>query len=58
MELIAQGVMVPDGECYRLTQDYVFSSPSLAAGILLGNSVNGLTAWRTACGKALKETKE
>jgi hypothetical protein len=58
MELIAQGVMVRDGECYRLTQDYVFSSPSLAAGILLGNSVNGLTAWKTASGKALKETKE
>jgi hypothetical protein len=57
-ELIRQGVMVRDGGRYRLAQDYAFSSPSLAAGILMGNSVNGLTAWKTASGKALKETKQ
>lgn len=57
-ELIQQGVLVRDGDHYRLAQDYGFSSPSLAAGILLGNSVNGLTAWKTASGKALKETKQ
>lgn len=57
-ELIEQGVLVREGTGYRLAQDYVFSSPSLAAGILLGNSVNGLTAWKTASGKALKEMKQ
>ena len=35
-ELIRQKVLVADGDCLRLVQDYLFASPSLAAGVMLG----------------------
>lgn len=43
---------------YRLTQDYVFDSPSTAAGVLLGRSANGRIEWKTALGRSLKELQE
>lgn len=58
-ELIANGVLVPEsatpGSAYRLTQDYVFSSPSTAAAVLLGRSANGRIEWKDALGRTLKE---
>ncbi|MDI1238499.1 MAG: GIY-YIG nuclease family protein [Polaromonas sp.] len=58
-ELIANGVLVPEsaapGSAYRLTQDYVFSSPSTAAAVLLGRSANGRIEWKDAFGRTLKE---
>lgn len=56
--LLAQGVLVPDGSALRVTQDYVFNSPSTAAGVLLGRSANGRTEWRDAKGRTLKEIQE
>jgi hypothetical protein len=56
--LLNQGVLVDAGEVYRLTQDYTFNSPSLAAGVLLGRSANGRTEWRDANGRTLKEIQE
>ena len=53
--LLAQGVLVPDGSALRVTQDYVFNSPSTAAGVLLGRSANGRTEWRDAKGRTLKD---
>ena len=43
---------------YRLTQDYVFDSPSTAAGVLLGRSANGRIEWKNAAGRSLKELQE
>jgi hypothetical protein len=45
-KLIASGVMEErDGE-YIFTQDFLFSSPSTAAAIVLGRSANGWIEWK------------
>ncbi len=41
-----------------LTQDYVFSAPSLAAAVLLGRTANGRVEWKTSSGKTLKELED
>lgn len=56
--LLAQGVLEPAGAGYRLTQDYTFDSPSMAAGVLLGRSSNGRVEWKDAEGRTLKEIQE
>lgn len=56
-ELIQSGILVEDGEAYRFTEDYVFSSPSTAGGVILGRSTNGWTKWRNVNGKTLDEMK-
>ena len=58
-DLSANGVLSPDGDgMLALTQDYVFNSPSSAASVLIGSSVNGRTAWRLPDGRTLKEVQE
>lgn len=47
-----------DGASYRFTQDYVFSSPSVAATFVLGMSSNGRTKWKDAQGRTLRELQE
>jgi hypothetical protein len=44
--LLEKRIFVDDGTYYRLTQDYIFSSPSTAAGVLLGRPANGLLEWK------------
>jgi hypothetical protein len=53
--LVESGVVElgPDG--LRFTQDYVFESPSAAAGTLLGRAANGRTEWKDAQGNTLKQ---
>lgn len=58
LSLIRQGVFKSSSDCYLLTQDYTFNSPSAAAGVLLGRSVNGRTAWRDSNKHSLKEIQE
>lgn len=57
-DLIESGVLTVHGDAYRFTQDYVFTSPSTAATIILGRSTNGRTKWRDAQGRTLKELQE
>jgi len=38
-----------------LSQDYVFTSPSTAAAVVLGRSANGRIEWKDARGRTLKE---
>jgi hypothetical protein len=52
--LIKQVVLVEDGNHMKFTQDYTFGSPSGAANIILGGSINGRTEWKNAEGKTLK----
>ncbi len=40
---------------YIFTQDWAFSSPSLAAAIVVGYSINGRIAWKNKDGISLKE---
>lgn len=56
-ELLQSGILIQDGEAYRFTEDYVFSSPSTAGGVILGRSTNGWTKWRNVNGKTLDEMK-
>ena len=57
-ELLGEGVLRDDGESLRLTQDYSFSSPSTAAGVLLGRSANGRIEWQDGQGRTLKDIQE
>lgn len=57
-ELISTGVLVLDGDWYRFTQDYSFSSPSTAAAVVLGRSANGRTEWQDAQGRTLRALQE
>jgi hypothetical protein len=36
-------------------QDYEFTSPSMAASIVLGRSANGRDEWKNSKGKSLKD---
>jgi hypothetical protein len=41
-----------------LAQDYLFDSPSTAAGVLLGRSANGRIEWKNEQGQTLKSIQE
>lgn len=56
--LLTQGVLEDAVEVYRFTQDYIFNSPSSAAGVILGRSANGRTEWKDGHGRSLKELQE
>jgi len=56
--LMKEGVIAGKSGDLILTQDYVFSSPSTAAGVLLAKSTNGRTAWKDKQGRTLKEIQE
>lgn len=43
---------------YSFTRDYLFTSPSSAAAIVMGRSANGLTEWKTIDGRILKAVEE
>lgn len=57
-ELVRQNVLVADGDCLRLVQDYLFASPSLAAGVMLGRPANGRVEWKAADGRTLKDIQD
>ncbi len=57
-DLLKTGVLQADGAVLRFTQDYVFSSPSTAAAVVLGRSANGRVEWKAADGRTLKEIQE
>lgn len=56
--LIGNGVIAPGPFGLQFAQDYEFSSPSTAATVIQGASANGLTGWKTADGRTLKELQE
>lgn len=43
---------------FTFTQDWAFTSPSLAAAIVVGYSINGRNAWKNKKGVSLKEIEE
>lgn len=53
-KLIDEGVLLSKSGYYEFSEDYIFSSPSAAAVIVMGRSANGLTEWKTRSGKILK----
>lgn len=54
-KLIDQNVLIYKGEYFEFTEDYIFSSPSTAAVMVMGRNANGLTEWKQKDGKTLKE---
>ncbi|GAA4498103.1 DUF4357 domain-containing protein [Pseudaeromonas paramecii] len=54
LSLQAKGLLVTEAPGYRLTEDYLFNSPSLAASLVAGNNRSGLDAWRNDAGFSLK----
>jgi len=57
-ELLQLNVLVPEGPDLRLTQDFIFNSPSMASSIVLGRPSNGRIEWKTSDGETLKELQE
>jgi hypothetical protein len=54
-KLIDEGVIIDQGEYYEFVDDYIFSSPSTAAVMVMGRNANGLTEWKNIEGKTLKD---
>jgi hypothetical protein len=54
-KLIDEGVLLDKGEFLEFPEDYIFTSPSTAAAIVLGRNANGLTEWKQKTGRTLKE---
>lgn len=54
-DLVEQGVLTDHGRCYVFSQDYVFSSPSTAAGVILGRAASGPKEWKDRQGHTLQE---
>jgi len=57
-ELQSQGVMISRGDHLEFAQDYLFNSPSTAAGVIQGRSANGRIDWKDNLGRTLKESQE
>lgn len=53
-KMLNEGVLVIEGDFYRLTKDYVFTSSSRAAGAALARSASGPLEWKTLEGIQLK----
>lgn len=54
-KLIEEGVLIDKVEYFEFSDDYIFSSPSTAAVIVMGRNANGLTEWKNKEGKTLKD---
>jgi hypothetical protein len=57
-DLKHSGVLISHGDQFMFTQDYAFSSPSTAAGVILGRPSNGRIEWKDSKGQTLKALQE
>lgn len=55
--LLEKGIFKQEGNVYKFTENYIFSSPSGAAGVVLGRTANGWIEWKYQDGKTLDEVK-
>jgi len=53
--LIERDILRQEGDNYIFTKDYIFGSPSTAAGVILGCRVNGWLLWKNKKGKTIDE---
>jgi len=44
-----------NGDIYEFSEDFIFSSPSTAAVMVMGRNANGLQEWKLSNGKTLKD---
>ncbi|WP_292976691.1 GIY-YIG nuclease family protein [Nitrosomonas sp.] len=55
---LAEGIMVPNGDNFRLTKDSILSSSSYAAVLVAGTSRSGPQSWIDEHGRSLKSVEE
>jgi hypothetical protein len=55
--LIKDKIVEDHGDAYLFTKDHLFSSPSLAAAIVLGRNANGWNEWKNIEGDTLDQIK-
>jgi len=55
--LVENGVLIESNGALKFTSNYVFSSPSAAAAVVLARSANGWTEWKYKDGKTLDKVK-
>ena len=55
--LIAEGVVVLNGDALVFSRDYLMTSPSAASSLLMGRSSNGWIDWKDGAGKTMAELK-
>lgn len=56
-KLIQDGILAQQSNVLIFTSDYIFSSPSAAAAVVLARSANGWTEWKYKDGKTLDFVK-
>lgn len=56
-QAIEDGILKETDDFYISTEEMLFSSPSYAAGFVLGRSANGWREWKTKSGTTLDELK-
>ena len=54
-KLIEKGVI---GQNFIFNSDYIFTSPSVSAAVVMGRNANGRTEWRNSKGKSIKDIEE
>jgi hypothetical protein len=57
-KLIYDGLLKETNKRYIFTRNYLFTSPSQAASIIVGYATNGLNNWKTKNGTTLKSIEE
>lgn len=57
-ELIENAIIVKIEDKLVFKSDYLFSSPSAAAMVIMGRSANGLLEWKDSSGKALRDIEK
>ena len=55
--LIQEGVVVESDGKLTFSEDYLFSSPSTAAAVVMGRGANGLIEWKDKKGRTLKDAE-
>ena len=56
-DLLKTNILIQKNEVYEFVANYIFSSPSAAAAVVLGRSANGWKEWKYIDGKTLDEVK-
>lgn len=56
--LVTNGVLKLTGDRFVFSQDYVFASPSTAAGVVQGRTANGRLDWKAEDGRPLRAIQE
>lgn len=54
-ELIEKGII---DSSFHFSKDHIFTSPSLAAAVVMGRNANGRTEWKTTDHKSIKDIEE